>query len=358
VNPGRPKSRLQKLAVFFTPSASLTPPRMSKQATNSEDAYLESQEPLPANLLQALAEDPYFAKSQPYLPASRFSKSSTPVPLGRHRAIHGGPRKLFRAIPAFLWRIRFLRYPGLSEKEAILSALDIEVAQLAGSNVSIDKIIMQLSSGMAESLGVELPHQCQPGEQLTLIYKIHPPPISDKSKDENASRTLGITLSASVLISSTCVPKVKIKWKTFLEMPQSRPTSNAGPAPPIGEVTEIGHDTLTMTTQVAEVEAKPTILPGLGITVVAPDRIFAGEPFAWEVLVVNRSDKTHRLAIVPVQKRHGEMGSRPNSMAGLSENTASTTSPSLDEQALHSLIRASSMDATELVCLSPDVRIG
>jgi hypothetical protein len=193
--------------------------------------------------------------------------------LGKHRAIHGGPRKLFRATPAFLWRIRFLRYPGLSEKEAILSALDIEVTQLAVSNVSIDKIVLQLSSGTAEPLGVALPHRCQPGELLTLIYKINPP--SDKPSDESVPRVLGITLSASVLISSICVPRVKIRWKTALEMPQSRPTSIAVPATPVGEVNEIGHDTLTMSTQVAEVEAKPAILPGLGITVVAPDRIFA-----------------------------------------------------------------------------------
>jgi hypothetical protein len=353
--PGRPKSKLQKLAIFFTPSASLTPTRTSKQASSSEDAYLESQAPLPSNLLQALSKG---AKSQPYLPASRFSKSSTPVSLGKHRAIHGGPRKLFRATPAFLWRIRFLRYPGLSEKEVILSALDIEVTQLAGSNVSIDKVLLQLSSGTAEPLGVELPHQCQPGEQFTLVYKIYPPSGSKKLSDESVSRTLGITLSASVSISSSCLPRVKIKWKTALEMPSTRPTSIAVPATPVGEVNEIGHDTLTMSTQLAEVEAKPAILPGLGITVVAPDRIFAGRPFAWEVLVVNRSDKTHRLAILPVQKRHGDTGSRPNSMAGPSEITAGIANPSLDDQSLHSLIRASHMDSTELVCLSPDVRIG
>jgi hypothetical protein len=353
---GRPRSKLQKLAIFFTPSASLTPERASNQAA-STDAYLESQAPLPANLLQALSSDAY-AKSQPYLPASRFSKPSTPVSLGKHRAIHGGPRKLFRATPAFLWRIRFLRYPGLSEREAILSALDIEVTQLAVSNVSIDKIVLQLSSGTAEPLGVELPHRCQPGELLTLIYKIYPSSGSDKPSDESVPRVLGITLSASVLISSACVPKVKIRWKTALEMPQSRPTSIAVPATPVGEVNEIGHDTLTMSTQVAEVEAKPAILTGLGITVVAPDRIFAGKPFTWEVLVVNRSEKTHRLAILPVQKRHGDIGSRPSSVAGPPENTAGIANPSLDEQSLHSLIRASYMDSTELVCLSPDVRVG
>jgi hypothetical protein len=246
----------------------------------------------------------------------------------------------------------------LSEKEAILSALDIEVTQLAGSNVSIDKIVLQLSSGSAEPLGVELPHRCQPGELLTLIYKIKPPSGPEKSSDGSIQRVLGITLSASVLISPTCIPKVKIRWKTVLQMPQSRPTSIAIPATPVGEVNEIGHDTLTMSTQVAEVEAKPAILPGLGITVVAPDRIVAGKPFTWEVLVVNRSEKTHRLAILPVPKRHGETGSRPSSRSGPPENTAGTANPSLDEQSLHSLIRASYMDSTELVCLSPDVRIG
>lgn len=223
--------------------------------------------------------------------------------------------------------------------------------------MSIDKIVLQLSSGTAEPLGVELPHRCQPGELLTLIYKINPPSGSDKS-DENIQRILGITLSASVLISSTCIPKVKIKWKTVLEMPQSRPTSIAVPATPVGEVNEIGHDTLTMSTQVAEVEAKPAILPGLGITIVAPDRIFAGKPFTWEVLVVNRSEKTHRLAILPIQKRHGDAGSRPSSRVGPLENATGTANPSLDEQSLHSLVKASYMDSTELVCLSPDVRIG
>ena len=117
------------------------------------------------------------------------------------------------------------------EKESTFACFDIEITQFAGSDVTIDKITLQLSSGSAEVVGVQLPQRCRPGEQLTIIYKLLAAAMSEKVDNVSPSRTLTITISGTVLISKDCTPKIKIKWKTALEIPRSRPNSRSAPSP-------------------------------------------------------------------------------------------------------------------------------
>src|ERR1700761_637484 len=115
---GRPSGRLQKLAVFFTPSASVAPNRPVIESTPNGDDYLPSAVPQSINILQAFSEDAVLGEVKPYLSASRLSKPISAVsPLQEvSGSIRCGPRRLFRAAPAFLWRIRFIRFPNLAEK--------------------------------------------------------------------------------------------------------------------------------------------------------------------------------------------------------------------------------------------------
>lgn len=362
---GRPKGRLQKLAVYFTPSATFNPSQTKPKAAVIEDDYLPSQIPLSGNLLQAFTNDDTYGEVKPFLSESRLTRLASGIPIVKQpsRSLRCGPRKLFRAAPAFLWRIRFLRFPNLSETEAILACFDIEFTQYAAYNVSLDKVDLQLTSGHSEVVAADLPRICQANEQHTLIYKIFPQSSAEKAIDiAELQRTLTIILTSTVLVSKTCLPTVKIKWKTALELPPSRPPSRAAPLSSISErAPPLSHDALIMTGHVAESDPSMDVADGVTLSITAPDEIVIGREFRWDVLVVNRSEKVQRLALVSMpRRRHQEIIpnlKRPGSSGTHSEKK--DLAPTIvDENVLFAVHKNSILDPTELVCLTPDVKIG
>jgi TRAPP trafficking subunit Trs65 len=327
------------------------------------------------NLLQYFANDPALAKSNPRLSASRLTKQAPTVPAEQLvRPIRNGPRRLFRAAPAFLWRVRFSSFPALTEKDSILACFDLETTQFAGSDLMIDSISLRLSSGAAQPIHVELPRLCRPGEQLTVIYKLLPAAASEMFVDDaSQQRTLTITASATVLVSKECTPKVKIKWKTALEVPKSRPNSRSGLSPlgmQLGNLqyrelpTTPGPDTLIMADQFAGIEPTSTISNGVSLTISGSKDVYVGEVFRWEVFIVNRSDKIHRFAIFALPKRRvGDQNStvqRPSQsdIGSFGSEPKDLARPILDDNVIYSFQKSEMMDPTELICLSPDVRIG
>jgi hypothetical protein len=391
---GRPRARLQKLSVFFTPMATLKPfPINNTSSTSSEadeDEYLPSTLPLTTNLLSPLSSDTGLGSVKPYLAASRISKPTNGFSASLKqqpsfaRPIRGGPRKLFRAAPSFLWRVRFLRYPALAEKDALLAAFDLEITHFANSPVLLDKISLVPSLGSVEPIGVDLPLKASPGEQMTLIYKILPPlDMVDSLTGVNhvgaidplLGRTMSVIFSATVLLKEDCKPKIKLKWKTALEMPSSRPASRERP-PSRHYPHDMMHADFLNTTggHVYEAEIGPPIPNGVSISITSPGKVRVGEMFRWEVLVINRGDQVQRFAIVPIPKRKvfgdyqtlqsarpGSSGKRPGSSGsngrpfGKGKDIAG---PLMDENALYLLQRTSLMEPSDLICLSPDVRIG
>jgi TRAPP trafficking subunit Trs65 len=355
---------LQKLAVFFTPSATINQNGISSDSINDDD-YLPSQVSQAINLLAPFAEDPTLSPSKPYLSASRLNLPLSGVPVLKPpvRSIKCGPRRLFRAAPAFLWRIRFLRYPGLAEKETILACFDIEIGQFAACNVSIDKIDLSLTSGTSSPVGINLPKEGQPGEQLTLIYKISPPSKLQKTLNgDDINRILTVVLTSTVLVSKDCLPTVKIKWKTALELPPSRPSSRSGPLSSTSDrAPHIGHDALTMTGQGQDLDPAANVATGVTLSVSAPEHVFVGETFRWDILVVNRSEQVQRVVLLPIPKRkhidsYPIMGKPASSRdAG---NFSAIASPVLDENFVYTIHKNSISEPSELVCLTPDVKIG
>jgi hypothetical protein len=264
------------------------------------------------------------------------------------------------------------------EKESTFACFDIEITQFAGSDVTIDKITLQLSSGTAEVVGVQLPQRCRPGEQLTIIYKLLAAAISEKLDNVSPSRTLTITISATVLVSKDCTPKIKIKWKTALETPQSRPNSRSAllspqDVKPTGTSTALyndlpttpGPDTLLMTGgSVAEIDSTSSFSSGVNLTVSGQKEVFVGEVFRWEVFIVNRSEKVYRFALQAIPKRRiSDLSSsaRRLSSAGIgsigSKSKDGLARPVLDDNVVYSVQKSEMMDATELICLQPEVRI-
>ena len=156
---------------------------------------------------------------------------------------------------------------------------------------------------------------------------------------------------------------MKLKWKTALELPPSRPSSRSGQlaTTPIEPLSSIGHDALFMTSEVKEVELTPTTSSSVSLTISAPDKIYMEELFRWEILIVNKSDRMQRFAILPIPKRKlADLHTRrPSSSANYGGKAgAYLTNPVAEDNVLYSVHKSGIMEPTDLICLTPDVRIG
>ena len=381
----RPKAKINKLSIYFTPSASLKPLEAAPKAQDLiDDEYLTPGIPQPPNLLAAFAGDPALRGVRPKLLASNLYRApTTPAVKSLQRNLRSGSRRLFRAAPAFLWRLRFISSPAPAERSATITALDLEITPFASSPVKIEEIQLELAAGRAESLTPLLPKTCQPGDQVTLLYKLWPGKKEDIAALGGNLPELKVAASGSVLISETCVPQIKFSWTTPVDLPTpSRPTSRAGP-PATTHATNkdapskpVGPDTLLSMTSPPPQMASPagntlsnSLSSGLIISITGPENITVGTSFTWSLFIINRSEKVHRLALVAIPKRrpwykHGQKDSITSARGGHSENKASRRGKQdlvdavVDERAVFAAQRNAVQEPTGLICLSPDVRIG
>jgi hypothetical protein len=247
----------------------------------------------------------------------------------------------------------------------MIATFDIETTAFASADVQLTNVNLKLSSGSFEGIGVELPMISQPGEQVALIYKIFPPKDGSTELNSNGSsnRTLTVTVTAIVMISKTCLPTVEIKWKTTLELPPSRPPSRAFASPTHPEpLSMVGHDALIMTGQVAEIRSLSSVADGVSLAISAPDTVYVGKKFRWEVLVVNRSNQVYHLAIIALSKQRKpnllSAISRPKSTGNQQTADEALAAPLIDDNVLYSIHKNTILEPTDLVCLTPDIKLG
>ena len=84
--------------------------------------------------------------------------------------------------------------------------------------------------------------------------------------------------------------------------------------------------------------------------------MYVGEVFVWTVFVVNRSQRTRKLALIvpPKRRKAGEGKSLPPRPAGGEDVTEAV----LDEAVVYQTHRAQYLEPAELVPLVNDVRVG
>ncbi|KAF2431100.1 hypothetical protein EJ08DRAFT_632809 [Tothia fuscella] len=359
----RPKAKIQKLSIYFAPSASLKPPE-AKGTDNEEDEYMPTRVPQPINLLGPFAGDPALSGLKPHLSALRLSRPrpSTPTTKQLTRPLRTGPRRLFRAAPAFLWRVRFTRSPSAALAHTTIASVDLEITPFAGSDVAFNKFNLELSSGRVEALGPELPMRGQPGDQITLLFRLIPHSSDHSSYSGGQPQELSINCSSHVFVSENCIPKIKFMWNTPVELPSLRPNSRSGPKP---ASKPLGPDSLPMTDQSAGPDASTTVTNGVSISITGPPEVQVGHVFKWTLFAINRSDKVHRLAVLAMPKRrlpnqrHGQKDSATSITTLIPEKDKSgIAEPILDDKDIYNFQRNAAQEPTELICLSPDVRIG
>ncbi|RDI85515.1 hypothetical protein Vi05172_g4503 [Venturia inaequalis] len=358
---GRPKNKINKLSFFFTPSASLKPAALDRGII--DDEYLPSEIPQPINLLQPFANDPALDGLRPSLSALRISRSAPvpTVPKALLRPLRSGPRRLFRAAPAFLWRVRFTKSPASSEPNVTIASLDLEISSFAGSNVSINKMDLSISPGHVEPLGPQLPLISQPGDQITMLYILRPP-VGDTTSTVNQSYFLTLNAAAGVLVSSTCTPRIHIDWTTPVDLPSSRQNSRASPSKAPSK--PLGPDSLPITDHTAPSIPSSVNANGVFFTISGPQEVEVGEVFQWNLFAVNRSDQVHRLAVLAMPKRrhtdgrHDAKESNSSFKMTTEADKDGIVEAVLDEKVIYTLQRNAVQEATEVICLSPDIRIG
>jgi hypothetical protein len=86
--------------------------------------------------------------------------------------------------------------------------------------------------------------------------------------------------------------------------------------------------------------------------------------FHWDVFIVNRSDKTRKLAVLIIPKRkrdldrhksHPSTSSAGGHRSGTKDQLASAV---VDENVVYAKQKNAKLEAAELVCLTTDIRIG
>lgn len=364
------------MGIYFATTASLKPQEVALSQTGA-DEFLPSMAPSPLNLLEPFANDPALDGVRLYLSASRITRTAFAVPPSKTnpKPLKTGPRRFFRAAPALLWRIRFVPLRAAAQQNVIIASLDFEVTNFATSSLSLDKIDMSLTSGLIEPLGAQLPLHCHPNDQVTILFRLSPDPENKIDMlTSSIEKELSIDAAATVHLSEKSRPQIRIAWKTTVDFSSfkantrptslphsgSRPTSNRLSAKNLPKMP--GPDSLPNTDQQHDTRATATSAAGVHVTISGPSTVYAGEEFQWHLLVVNRSEHLQRLAVVvmPKRRRMDSQGPRSDSKDGPKkvQDKDSIPKPVVDDSVLAQLQRASIQDTTELICLSPDIRIG
>jgi len=101
---------------------------------------------------------------------------------------------------------------------------------------------------------------------------------------------------------------------------------------------------------------------GLSVTFTAPKTVNVREPFSWDVLVLNRSNKPVQLAFTVITKRKSRVneGHLPRSFtsSATESKNSDTAEAVIDENFVYARQRNASNEAAQVINLTTDVRIG
>lgn len=412
---GRPRMRLQGPTVSFAAMASLRP--AEDASDRRKNGYLESRAPLGMNLLQSFGMDPALGGVQPKLSAQRVSRVAPATHTrDQQRPLPGKKAIIRRIFPAVHTRVRFARTNTAPASASIIALLEVDFTPFFDCEALLSSIALSLPSGVvtdlnAESPGLALPLSCVAHDHITFMYRLSPrehelaAPVLGGPPSPAPSRDLDITVSITALVEpGVCVPSLSMSWTTTIDFtlpvnPGFGTTLNAPTLNRLHRPSQLSIDGIASLTapQVARPDALPSLeaatarntetsIPDFGITMTfsAPeDPVYAGDEFAWTVLVVNRTSpnpaatpagapasippQPRKLALVVIPKRrrndlriprppsaHATAGSRGGKAAPVDQVADAV----LDENVVHAMQRSSLVDGVDVVCLSADVRVG
>ncbi|KAI0423195.1 TRAPP trafficking subunit Trs65-domain-containing protein [Xylaria grammica] len=394
----RPRIRLQSpSAIFVVTASSSSDPRPLSDELQYD--YMASGMASTLNLLESFGSDPALNGIKPRLSALRVSRVAplTQQANGLVRSIKSLSSLSLRIYPAIHSRIRFTHPNTTPATAAVVAMLEVDFTPFFDCEIILNDITLSIPDATVEDLtaqaGISLPLSCVSHDHITFIYNIVP--IDTDVVTPNLMRDLDIAISATALVNPDTKPQLSLAWATAVDFTVPVNPGYGSTMQPIqrahrpSQLSIGGESTFSLTApSVARPDALPsleasttqteTTIQELGITVAfsAPSpthKIFVGDEFSWGVFVVNQSRNQSAVArklamvVLPRRRRNESRVTRPPSMSRAPDNSRGHSKlphdrdiaeAILDDNVVHAIQSSSVVDNAELVCLSPDVRIG
>ncbi|KAJ5107526.1 hypothetical protein N7456_004201 [Penicillium angulare] len=370
----RPRNRIQHPSLLFIGSATLNPSE-SCRPVDPEDDYLPPLVPASTNMLQSLAGDRSLAHKDPFLPASRLLRvvptAYSEDPIYNIQQQHGHP---FRVVPAASARIRYSRLSSYTGIPTTVASLDFEVTPFLNCEVSFDKATLSISEGTLESMsntpGLSLPLKCRPRDDVTLVYKLTPEYGPETNPSSTAMMSvLDISLSAVILLSDDCQPRISMEWKTNVDFSMALNPTFGGPSTALQRTNRptslsVSGQSPAATATRSSLRERAYSVTDVGVTISfsGPVSVQVGTPFSWGVFIVNRSNMPRKFAliVIPRRKRLDPRGhvARPSSASISSRKEDQVAEAVTDDNIVHAMQKSSVGQEAELISLSTDIRVG
>lgn len=314
---------------------------------------------------------------EPRIPALTLSLSSQyQKPASKDVILKVHPSSIFRSLPALSARIKYSLDRSRAGNRSLIASLDVETATYLATDITIDVVQMRISDGVANDMStgglLRLPLRCRPKDNIVFLFGLSPK--ESHFGPRSSSRTLNITIKATVMVSQSKSPRIEMSWTTMVDFSvTSNPNIHGGPAqliqhnkrpPSQGDVSNSAQ-----TSQEHEATPNPTNQttsstdPDITITVRAPREIWVGEPFSLDLSILNRSNTPRQLLITIVPKRKpGDSSKRPlsksssSSLGGRKDTVMNEVI--MDENLLHAIQRSAGIGNPELLPLSNELKIG
>ena len=341
--------------------------------------------------MESLRGDPALEGVEPRLSALRLSLLLPPV---RERSVHErytitkSANRTFPLKSAVGAKVRYSRSPNNSNQPTLIALLEVEATITSGIHISLERVTTQLTGGTVEDLtahsGLDFPMQCRPRDTMVFLYRLSPSiaPV-DVPRVINEPRTLTITVEATVLVSQTCQPRVRMQWNTLVDFTialnpsygntglssyrRNGPASLQKPSSYGGKVnrpTTMQRNSATFDERRSPDEQREVPISHLGITATctAPTGIKVGIPFYVDILIVNHMDKPRDLAVVPIiLLRKGDANmSIPGVSSSLRDvgRAKEITEAVMEDNAVYLAYMSAGLGGTKLLGLNTDFRIG
>ncbi|KHN96408.1 uncharacterized protein MAM_05697 [Metarhizium album ARSEF 1941] len=387
----RPRIRLQHPTVVFTASASVKPDARGDGAGTCGTGYLQSGMPSSFNLLESFSSDPALNGIKPRLSALRVSRVA-PGSRQQDHVVHlrAQPRLRIPIHPVIHTRVRFSRPNTPQSTSSLVAMLEVDFTPHVDCEVVLQEIKLVTNDGTVQSLNdeeqMQLPMSCVSHDHITFLYHIKPHQVDQARRGFTGSLGVSITATAQV-IPGVCTPKLTMSWNAALDftVPVNPSFSNVPESSGIQRAHKPSQLSIGSSAAITPLKSpsitRPDALPGLdasaraeaavpdlGITVsfTGPSEpVHPGDVFLWTVHVVNRSsEKTSRpprklaLVAVPRRRRNDTRPARPPSTATRRQGEKEIADAVVDMNILHALQKNSAVDATDVICLSADTRVG
>ena len=388
VHLGRPRIRLHSPTIFFRLSAILRS-NISGENDKFKDTLLPSGVPGSFNLLESLRGDPALDGIEPRLAASRLHGISPKTHDGyiNDGSLRVGTQMAFRGLPAISSRMRYSRSKGRAGRHSTIASLDVETGAFSDQDIAITHVSMQLSEGSVQDLGEALspllPLVCKPKDNPTFLFRLVPSEPTQNTSDQSPAKMVLITVHATVLISQTCRPSIEMRWKTGIDFAsalnplfgapgqsmqrQNRPsslirTSSTTDGIDLPTTAREGEASLELGSNEQRQRAGSATDFGVSIAFTAPKSVYMGEPFSWDVMVLNRSSRARRLALMVIPRRRkglsGTHSSKSSSSSVRDRKDGDLADAVTDESLLYAMQRSSAYEITQIISMSSDIVVG